>query len=191
MPTTKGASTRNAILDRAADLASVEGLEGLTIGRLAAELELSKSGLFAHFGSKEDLQLATVRHAAVRFSDAVVRPAQRHAAGRARLEAYWRGYLDYLQSGVFAGGCFWAAAATEFDDRPGLVREAIRAGLAAWLEELERQATIARATDARALAFEIYSVGLGANACARLLGDKRAFARAGALIRSRLAELPG
>jgi AcrR family transcriptional regulator len=190
MPGRKGVSTRTAILDRAADLASAEGLEGLTIGRLAAELELSKSGLFAHFGSKQDLQLATVHHAARRFYEAVVAPAGRHPEGKTRLQAYWRAYLDYLRSEVFAGGCFWAAAAAEFDDRPGRVRDAIRAGLAAWLEELERQARIADASDPAAVAFEIYSFGLGANAYVRLLGDETAFDRAGALIRSRLADLP-
>src|SRR5436305_14258621 len=114
MPTTKGQTTRSAILDRAADLASAEGLEGLTIGRLASELELSKSGLFAHFGSKQDLQLATVEHAAARFYDAVVAPAQRRAKGHARLEAYWRAYVDYLESEVFARRCVWAPARPEF-----------------------------------------------------------------------------
>jgi AcrR family transcriptional regulator len=189
VPTTKGAATRNAILDRAADLASAEGLEGLTIGRLAAELELSKSGLFAHFGSKQDLQLATVEHAAGRFYDAVVAPAQRRTRGKPRLDAYWQAYMDYLEHEVFAGGCFWAAAAAEFDDRPGPVREAIRAGLAAWLDELEKQARLAGAADPAGLAFEIYSFGLGANACARLLGDRTAFERARRSIESRLADL--
>jgi AcrR family transcriptional regulator len=190
MPHTKGAATRTAILDRAADLASVDGLEGLTIGRLATDLELSKSGLFAHFGSKEDLQLATVEHAARRFYDTVVAPAQRHPEGKARLEAYWRAYVDYLQTGVFAGGCFWAAAAAEFDDRPGAVREQIRDGLAAWIDELERQARTAGAPDPEAIAFEIYAFGLGANAYARLLGDRDAFERTRAVILARITELP-
>jgi AcrR family transcriptional regulator len=185
----KGTATRHAILDRAADLASAEGLEGITIGRLAAELELSKSGLFAHFGSKQDLQLATVDHAARRFYDEVVGPAQAHAEGKARLQAYWHDYLGYLQREVFAGGCFWAAAAAEFDDRPGPVRSAIRARLKAWLDELERQASIAGAPDGAALAFEIYSFGLGANAYARLLGDESAFDRARSLIQARLDQL--
>jgi AcrR family transcriptional regulator len=190
MPYPKGTVTRSAILDRAADVASVDGLEGLTIGRLATDLELSKSGLFAHFGSKEDLQLATVEHAARRFYDAVVAPAQRQPEGKARLEAYWQAYVDYLQGDVFPGGCFWAAAAPEFDDRPGLVRERIRGGLAAWLEELERQAHAAGAPDPAALAFEIYAFGLGTNAYARLLGDRDAFERARAVIQTRIAELP-
>jgi len=179
---TKAQSTRTAILERAVDLASVEGLEGLTIGRLARELHMSKSGLFARFGSKEDLQLATIEAAAQRFYEAVVAPALEHEEGRPRLTAYCHRYLDYLEREVFAGGCFWAAVATEFDDRPGVVRDAVRAGVVAWLDELERQAAVERANGAKELAFEIYSLGLGANACSRLLGDKHAFDRARAAI---------
>jgi AcrR family transcriptional regulator len=175
-----------AILARAVDVASAEGLEGLTIGRLAGELEMSKSGLFAHFGSKEDLQLATIDAAARRFFGEVVGPAQQEREGRARLRAYCERYLDYLERGVFAGGCFWAAAAAEFDDRPGPVRDAVRAGVAGWLGELERQAALAGVGGAADLAFEVYSLGLGANACSRLLADDRAFGRARAAIEQRL-----
>jgi AcrR family transcriptional regulator len=183
---TKAAGTRSTILERAVDIASVEGLEGLTIGRLASELRMSKSGLFAHFGSKEELQLATVDAAAARFYSEVVAPAQREPEGNARLRAYCEGYLDYLQRKVFAGGCFWAAAAAEFDDRPGPVRDVIRAGVVGWLGELERQAAIAGVADAAELAFEIYSLGLGANTCSRLLSDEGAFGRAHAAIERRL-----
>jgi hypothetical protein len=98
--------------------------------------------------------------------------------------------VDYLQTGVFAGGCFWAAAAAEFDDRPGAVREQIRDGLAAWIDELERQARTAGAPDPEAIAFEIYAFGLGANAYARLLGDRDAFERTRAVILARITELP-
>ncbi len=179
---TKAAATRSAILERAVDLASTEGLEGLTIGRLAGELRMSKSGVFAHFGSKEELQLATVGAAAARFFDQVLAPAQREEEGYARLSAYCECYLAYLERKVFAGGCFWAAAAAEFDDRPGPVREAVRAGVAAWIGELERQAAIAGVQDAAELAFEIYSLGLGANVFSRLLADERGFGRARAAI---------
>jgi AcrR family transcriptional regulator len=185
---TKAATTRLAILERAVDLASAEGLEGLTIGRLAGELEMSKSGLFAHFGSKEDLQLATIDAAARRFYEEVLAPAQAQPEGRARLEAYCERYLGYLQREVFPGGCFWAATAAEFDDRPGAVRDAVRSAVTAWLGELERQAKHAGMADAGELAFEIYSLGLGANACSRLLGDEGAFARARAAIERRLPE---
>src|SRR3954452_12609985 len=103
----KGAQTRATILDRAVDLASVEGLEGLTIGRLAAELRMSKSGLFAHFGSKQELQLATVAAAAARFSAEVIGPAQAEPAGAARLRAMGNAYIE--QVGTLRGGCFWFA----------------------------------------------------------------------------------
>lgn len=183
---TKAATTRAVILERAVDMASAEGLEGLTIGRLAGELEMSKSGLFAHFGSKEELQLATVAAASQRFLLAVVMPAQEHEEGHARLAAYCERYMDYLERGVFPGGCFWAAAGTEFDDRPGPVRDAVCGGVTAWLDELELQAGIAGVEDPAGLAFEIYSLGMGANACSRLLSAERAFPLARKAIEDRL-----
>src|SRR5690349_11342182 len=122
----KGAETRAAILARALDIASVDGLDGLTIGRLAAELEMSKSGLFAHFGSKQDLQLATIEAAAQRFR-AVIGPAFEMPEGVPRLRAMSELYLAHLEEGAYPGGCFWAATAAEFDDRPGPVRDAIAA----------------------------------------------------------------
>lgn len=173
----KASRTRSAILQHAADRASMAGLEGLTIGGLAGELDMSKSGLFAHFGSKEGLQLAVVDHAAQRFAEEVVVPAQHLPAGAERLRAYCERYLDYLERGVFAGGCFWAAAGCEFDDRPGPVRDAIAGGVRAWLGELERHARLAGLPRPGEAAHAIYSFGLGANASARLLGDRRAFAR--------------
>jgi AcrR family transcriptional regulator len=184
---TKAANTRAAILDRAVDLASTEGLEGLTIGRLASELEMSKSGLFAHFGSKQELQLATIEAAALRFTAEVIAPAQAEQEGEARLRAYCGGYLDFLEREVFEGGCFWAAVAAEFDDRPGVVQDAVRAGVLAWLGELERQAAVTRTEGAGDVAFEIYSLGLGANACSRLLSDGSAFDRARAALDRSLA----
>jgi AcrR family transcriptional regulator len=183
---TKAATTRSTILERAVDVASVDGLEGLTIGRLAGELQMSKSGLFAHFGSKEELQLATVAAAASRFFEEVLAPAQAEPEGAARLRAYCELYLDFLQRKVFAGGCFWTAAAAEFDDRPGPVHDAVCAGVRGWLDELERQAAIAGAEDPAALAFEIYSLGLGANLCSRLLADEHAVERARAATLRRL-----
>jgi AcrR family transcriptional regulator len=184
---TKAASTRSTILARAVDLASAEGLEGLTIGRLAGDLRMSKSGLFAHFGSKEELQLATLNAAAERLFGEVIAPAQAEPEGAARLAAYCERYIDYLERKVFAGGCFFAAVISEFDDRPGAVRDAIRAGVRAWLSELERQAAIAGLPEPEALAFEVYSLALGANACSRLLDEGRAFAHARATIARRLA----
>ena len=186
----KGAATRGTMLERAVDLASTEGLEGLTIGRLASELGMSKSGLFAHFGSKEELQLATIEHASRRFIDEVVTPAYRRQEGPERLRALCERYLRHLGGAVFPGGCFWAAAATEFDGRPGPVRDAVRDRMAAWLGELERQARAAGAADPRQLAFELHALALGANNAFQLLGDRRAFTRARQAIERLLADLP-
>src|SRR3954447_1269352 len=173
---TKGAQRRAAILDRAVDLASVEGLEGLTIGRLAAELRMSKSGLFAHFGSKQDLQLATVEAAAARFRASVVDPALELPEGAPRLRALAERYLEQVDT--YSGGCFWAATSVEYDDRPGPVRDAIAASLDAWLAALEREARKAGIEDPKRFAFEVYSLAMGANARYRLSGEERVFAYA-------------
>ena len=183
----KGAATRAAVLDRAVDLASTEGLEGLTIGRLAAELEMSKSGLFAHFGSKQELQLATVGAAAGRFREAVIDPAADAPDGAPRLRAIADAYLAHLD-GTYSGGCFWASTATEYDDRPGPVRDAIATALDAWLAELERQARIAGLRDPDRVAFELYAVVMGANSRYRLSGDRRVFDHARSAIDRLLPE---
>ena len=180
----KGEQTRAAILERAVDLASAEGLEGLTIGRLAAELRMSKSGLFAHFGSKQELQLATVAAAADRFSAEVIQPALTLPAGAARLRAIGNGYLDQVDN--YAGGCFWFASSAEYDDRPGPVRDAIAAAMDAWIEVLAAEARAAGVEDPDRFAFEFYAVGMGANSRFRLSGDRRGFEYA----RSFLERLP-
>jgi len=187
--TEKGSQTREAILDRAVDLASVEGLEGLTIGRLAAELRMSKSGLFAHFGSKQELQLATIEAAATRFRATVVEPALQVPEGAARLRALAGRYLDQTDS--YSGGCFWAATSAEYDDRPGPVRDAIAASLDTWLAALEREARTAGVEHPKRLAFEMYSLVMGANSRYRLTGDKRVFGYAREAIEELLAGLPG
>jgi AcrR family transcriptional regulator len=188
--TTKGAVTRAAILDRAVDLASTEGLEGLTIGRLAGELKMSKSGLFAHFGSKQDLQLATVEAAAQRFRAAVIDPALEAPDGAPRLWAMADSYLAHLDSGPYSGGCFWAATSAEYDDRPGPVRDAIAGALNAWLGELERQARIAGESQPDRLAFELYAIVMAVNSRYRLSGDRRVFHYAREAIERLLAEVP-
>jgi AcrR family transcriptional regulator len=184
--TPKGAATREAILERAVDLASTEGLEGLTIGRLATELGMSKSGLFGHFGSKEELQLATIEAAARRFIKAVVEPIREEEPGATRLRALCERYIGYLESEVFPGGCFWAAAATEFDSRPGPVRDAIRGASAAWVQGLEREAAAAGFEDPGQVAFELQSIAQGANFSFQLFGDRDAFRRAREAIGRRL-----
>jgi AcrR family transcriptional regulator len=184
----KGAKTRAAILDRAVDLASAEGLEGLTIGRLAAELRMSKSGLFAHFGSKQELQLATIEAAAERFRLAVLEPALEAPEGAPRLRAMADRYLDHLD--LYAGGCFWGATSAEYDDRPGPVRDAIAAALDAWMAALVRNAELAGIEDPDRYAFELYAVVMGANARYRLTGDRRVFDHARAALERLAAELP-
>lgn len=188
----KGADTRATILARALDIASVDGLEGLTIGGLAGDLEMSKSGLFAHFGSKQELQLATIGAAAERFRQAVIEPALSAPDGAARLRAIADAYLAHLEDDdYYPGGCFWAATSAEYDDRPGPVREAIAAALDAWLGELERQARIAGSPDPGRFAFEVYAVVMGANSRYRLSKDPAVFAYARDAIDRLLAELPG
>jgi AcrR family transcriptional regulator len=185
----KGARTRASILDRAVDLASVEGLEGLTIGRLSAELRMSKSGLFAHFGSKQELQLATIAAAAERFKAQVIDPVLDLPDGAGRLRAMAERYLDQLDT--YSGGCFWAATSAEYDDRPGPVRDAIAGALDAWLGELERQARIAGVEGPERFAFELYALVMGTNSRYRLSGDRKVFDHAHQALDRLLAELPG
>jgi AcrR family transcriptional regulator len=187
---TRGAATRAAILDRGVDLASAEGLEALSIGRLAGEMGMSKSGLFAHFGSKQDLQLAIVEAAARRFSEAVIEPAQDAPDGAERLRAMAAAYLAHLDADIYSGGCFWGATSAEYDDRPGPVRDAIAGAMDAWLGELERQARIAGVTDPERLAFELYAMVMGANSRYRLSGDRRVFGYARDSVEALLGDLP-
>ena len=190
----KGQRTRAGILHRAVDLASVEGLEGVTIGRLADDLSMSKSGLFAHFGSKEELQLATVEAARDRFVEEVVRPALGTPRGYPRLMAICRSWLDYVRRAVFAGGCFFAAASFEFDGRPGAVRDAIAAAMDEWMGTLEKAVRRAKdeghldpAIDPSQLAFELNALFFGANFAWNLRHDKQAFSRAERAIEERLS----
>jgi AcrR family transcriptional regulator len=184
----RGARTRAAILERAVDLATVEGLEGLTIGRLAAELRMSKSGLFAHFGSKQDLQLATIAAAAARFRAEVIEPALSAPDGAPRLRAMGERYLDHLDA--YSGGCFWGSTSAEYDDRPGPVRDAIAAALDAWMAELVRQAAAAGVPDPEHFAFELYATVMGANARYRISGDRQVLEHARRSLARLEAELP-
>jgi AcrR family transcriptional regulator len=174
-------------------LASVEGLEGLTIGRLAAETHMSKSGLFAHFGSKEDLQLATVDAARSIFIEKVIVPAFTADKGLPRLRRLCEIWFDYVQNQVFQGGCFFAAASAEFDSRPGRVRDRIAEIMKEWLEALRRAVIEAQeagqfdaAVDPSQLAFEINAMEIGANWALQLFGDQQAFSRAREAVLERL-----
>jgi len=150
---------------------------------------MSKSGLFAHFGSKQELQLATIDAAASRFRE-VIAPALGVAAGAPRLRAMAEAYLEHLEQGDYPGGCFWAATAAEYDDKPGPVRDAIAAGLDAWLGELERQARIAGAAEPARFAFQLYAVVTAANSRYRLGGDSIVFSYAREGMERLFAELP-
>jgi AcrR family transcriptional regulator len=181
----QGEGTRKAILEAAVHIASAEGLEGLTIGRLATELSMSKSGLFAHFGSKEDLQVATVETARAIFIREVIRPSFEGEHGLVDLWHLCDKWLTYVESGVFRGGCFFAAAAAEFDSRPGPVRDRIAEIMKEWLAGLTRAVADAQTAgelksevDPTQMAFEFNALELGANWAFQLHGDKQAFARA-------------
>jgi AcrR family transcriptional regulator len=180
-PRPRGLRTRRAILRRAVNIASVEGLEGLTIGKLASALGISKSGLFAHFGSKEDLQCAVVDQAREIFVERVARPADRFQ-GLKRLRALCENWLGYVEERVFPGGCFFSAVSLEFDDRPGRVREQIVGLMKRWLANLEQAARdaqsageIPKEADVRQLAFEIQALVMGANWSSRLFRDRSVF----------------
>jgi AcrR family transcriptional regulator len=193
----KGRRTRESILDRAADLASVEGLEGLTIGRLATDLGMSKSGLFAHFGSKEELQLAAIEAAARRFAAHVVAPSRDLPPGRARLEAVFDGWMDYYRGNVFNGGCFFTTVWTEFESRPdGPVREALVAQKAGWHRFLEREIRKAQEAgdldpeaDPAQIEFELDAIGSVVNNAYQLMRDPTSFERARRAARARLDAL--
>ena len=183
--TESGTAKRDAIVARAAHLGSVEGLEGLTIGRLARDLQMSKSGLFDYFGSKEELQLATVERATETLRREVIEPATAAVPGLERLRALLEGYLRYLERDVFPGGCFLAAAAAEFDGRPGAVRDAIAASMRAWGAELQSHAEIAvrqgelpADTEPGQLVFELSSYTSRANTVYQLYRERTAFERA-------------
>jgi AcrR family transcriptional regulator len=189
----KAVRTRQEILALAADLASAEGLEGLTIGRLAAELRMSKTGIFAHFGSKEELQLATVDWAKEVFLEQVVQPALVKPRGVKRLQAMLTSWLEYVERSVFRGGCFFAAASLEFDSRPGRVRDIIAALTKAWMDALRKEIAYAKAqkeiapgTVPAQLAFELHACVQEANWAYKLYGDRSAFSRARRAITARV-----
>jgi AcrR family transcriptional regulator len=180
-----GIRSREAILRQAASLATVEGIEGLSLGRLADAVGMSKSGLFAHFRSKEELQLATIETADAIFEAEVVEPALQAPPGIPRLRALAEGFLAHLERGVFPGGCFFASVAAEIDTHPGPVRDRALASNAAWFGRLEAAVTEAQADatvdegeDPAQLAFELQAYLLLANASYVASGDPIALDRA-------------
>jgi AcrR family transcriptional regulator len=189
----RGQRTRQAILSRASCLASAEGLEAVSLQRLATDLGISKSGLFAHFGSKEELQLATVDEAGRVFTDEVLRPGLKAPAGIGRVWAMCNSYLSYLQRSVFPGGCFFEAALAEFDSRPGAVRDAIVEKRGYWVSSLGRAVRAAaaagevrRGVDPEQVAWELGCLLVGANASFVMEGSTAGIERARRAIRERL-----
>jgi len=180
--TNRATETRHAILRAAVDIASAEGLEGLSIGRLASELQMSKAGIFAHFGSKEQLQLAAVETAKQIFLEQVAQPALRSPRGLPRLRAMLENWLGYVERIVFRGGCFFAAASAEFDSRPGAVRGQIAELTNAWLVALREEIEVAQSKreipgsiKPAQLAFELHAYVQEANWAFKLFNDKSAF----------------
>lgn len=174
----RGQRSRTAILQRSVQLASSDGLEGLSVGVLAADLGVHKSNLFALFGSKEELQLATLAMAREMLIELVVVPALAAPEGLARLSAIGEAWCDYVLSEVFVGGCFLCAASTEMDGRPGPVRDAVAAVMHEWLGvlRLNIEAAIAAGelagdVDPAAMAFRLHALGMAANWQRQLLED--------------------
>jgi AcrR family transcriptional regulator len=192
-PRADGERTRGAILRAAAALATTEGLEGLSIGHLAAATGMSKSGLYAHFGSKQDLQLATVGEAERILTAEVIAPALAASPGRAQLAAACEAFLGYVQRRVFPGGCFFAATALEMGTRPGPVKDkvaAIQSGFTALLASFAATALaqheLPAGEDPGQLAFELHAILLAADAKFILSDDPAALDLARQIIRRRL-----
>jgi len=181
----KGEKTRSAILDAGVRVASRLGLEGLTIGSLAEASELSKSGLFAHFGSREELQLAVLERGREKFAEVVIKPALKQPRGVARLRAMFENWLDWTESAELPGGCPMLGAAIEFDDQPGPLRDAVARLQREWMESLARtvrgaleQGELRADTDVEQLVFECFGIALVAHHHRRLFGDRKAHQRA-------------
>jgi AcrR family transcriptional regulator len=188
-----GERSYRTILDTAARLATTEGLEGLSIGRLAGEIGMSKSGLYAHFDSKQQLQLATVGAAEDVFTAEVVTPALEVPEGLGRLKLLCAGFLSYVKRGVFPGGCFFLSTAAEWDTRQGPIRDRVRTVLAGWtqlleanLREAQQQGDLASEADTGQLTFEINALLHEANSHYLLFRDATALERARRAIDDRL-----
>ncbi|OGA66651.1 MAG: TetR family transcriptional regulator [Betaproteobacteria bacterium RIFCSPLOWO2_12_FULL_65_14] len=183
--TAKGERTRAAILDEALRLVSKSGLDGLTIGTLAEATGLSKSGLFAHFGSREELLLAVLAHGQAQFGEVVFQPALAKPRGLPRVRAMFVNWLDWTESAELPGGCPMIGGATEFDDKPGPVRDMLAGGQRAWIETLKRavrqaveEGQLANDTDPEQIAFEMFGIALVVHHHRRLLGYRKARERA-------------
>ena len=192
-PRADGVRSRQKILQAAAELATVEGLNGLSIGNLATHVGMSKSGLYAHFRSKEELQLATVETALRILTDEVVVPVLDKPEGLERLIGLCDAFLSHVERRVFPGGCFFTSAAAELSLQPGRVREQIVAGYREWMAMLEEQVVnaqengeIARGADTEQLVFELNGLLVAANVFFLLYEDPEELERAKRAVRLRL-----
>ena len=178
----KGVRTRDALLAAAVQLASVEGLEGLTIASLAERIATAKSSVHAAFGSKEALQVAAVQRVREMLIELVVVPALAARPGLARLEALGESWFSYLENDIFEGGCLLCSASTEMDGRHGATRDAVAAVMQEWLSFLADSVTAGidngeLASDAvpDQIAFELNAIGMAANWHHQLFGGRTAF----------------
>lgn len=189
----RGRQSRAAVLERSVQLASRFGLEGLSIGVLAADLGVHKSSVHALFGSKAELQQATLAAARVMLIDRVIVPSLPHQVGRARLGAIGESWCDYLAADVFDGGCFLCAASAEMDGRPGPLRDAVASVMGEWIAVLRENIDVAKAegavrpeVDTAALAFRLNAVGMAANWQRQLFDDRTGIDQAHAAWRAEL-----
>lgn len=190
----KGELTRQAILEHAVGLASQVGLDGLTIGRLAEDLDLSKSGLFAHFRSKEALQLQALTLAAERFTEIVIRPALAAPRGEPRVRALFNRWLEWPRAFPQPGGCLFVAASAELDDKPGPARDLLVRLQKDWLDVIAGAVRIAvaegdfkKGVDPEQFAFDTYGIMLVGHFSSRLLREPKAWDRARRAFSSLLA----
>jgi len=176
--TSKGAATRDAIIERAYEIARFSGVEGLSIGPLAQAVGMSKSGVFAHFGSREDLQLAVIESAATRFAGAVLLPALSQPRGLPRLRAVMHHWFEWVRGN--SGGCVLLGSVTEYDDRPGVLRDHVLLNEQRWRTELRRAIQLAidcghlRDGDTDQYAFELYAIPLAVHHESGLFGYEQA-----------------
>jgi AcrR family transcriptional regulator len=181
----EAAQTRATIIDRAVQTASIEGLEGVTIGRLADDLGMSKAGVIGHFGNKADLQRAAFHQAQKIFTAQVWEPAKDKPKGLARLSAICDAWIEHVTHSPFPGGCFMCTVATEWDAREGELHDEIRESWRLWLKLLAREAATAREqgelpadADPQQIAFELNAVAMALNQSLQLFDDRRAPSRA-------------
>lgn len=191
----EAAQTRAAIIERAVDTASIEGLEGVTIGRLANDLGMSKAGVIGHFGSKTALQRAALQRAQEIFTEEVWMPAHDKAPGIARLRAIADAWVEHLAHCPFPGGCFMSTVSLEWDAREGELHDDVKDGWERWRLRLRKEAARARDdgdlpadADPEQVAFEMLAIAMGLNQSIQLLGDPRAPARARAALRRVLGQ---